>query len=59
MDNLFAIYGAYKSQSNIYGEVKNFIRKVWHSPNFVKLMEWLRESIQLQESRVLMKSEPY
>jgi len=50
MDNLWAIYDAYESQTNIYGEVKGFIKKDCHSPNFVKLMGWLRESIQLQES---------
>jgi len=50
MDNLWAIYGAYENQTNIYGEVKSFIQKDCHSPNFVKLLEWLRESIQLQES---------
>jgi len=50
MDNLFAIYDAYKSQANIHLEVKNFIKKDGHSPNFRKIMEWLRRSMILQES---------
>ena len=36
MDNLFAIYDAYRSQANIHIEVKNFIKKDGHSPNFKK-----------------------
>jgi len=50
MDNLFAIYDAYEHKTNIYDDVKGFIKKDCHSPNFVKLIGWLRESIQLQES---------
>ena len=50
MDNLFAIYDAYKSQANIHLEVKSFIEKDGHSPNFRKIMERLRRSMILQES---------
>jgi len=55
MDNFYAIYDAYKNKTNIYDDVKNFTEKDYHSPNLVKLMGWLRESIQLQ---ALMWSEP-
>jgi len=39
MDNIFAIYDAYKSQTNIHLEVKNFTKKDCHSPNFRKIVE--------------------
>jgi len=50
MNNFYAIYDAYENKTNIYDDVKNFTEKEHHSPNLVKLMGWLRESIQLQES---------
>jgi len=47
MDNIFAIYDVYKSQASIQLEVKTLLKKDCHSPNFRKIMEWLRESMTL------------
>ena len=50
MNSFFSVYDAYKNQTNIYSEVKNFDSKEHHSPNFKKVMSWLKESIQVQDS---------
>jgi len=60
-----SIHAAYMSQRNIYDEVKHFQKQEYHSPNFLKIMEWLQESQAMQKcthideviTRLLLKSD--
>jgi len=49
MNSLLSLHAAYQNQANIYDEVKNFVKQQYHSPNFGKLMEWLQDSMQMQQ----------
>jgi len=49
MDSLISLYAAYVQRTNIYDEVKNFQKQEHHSPNFCKVMDWLQDSLEMQQ----------
>ena len=49
MNSLISLHVAYVHQKNIYDEVKNFQKQDYHSLNFCKVMEWLQESLEMQQ----------
>jgi len=51
MDNLtclLSLNNAFLTNKNIFTDVKEFEPDGNHSPNFLRVMQWLKESVQMQ-----------
>jgi len=49
LDSLLSLNNAFVTNANIFNDVMNFEQKSHHSPNFGKVMQWLEQSIKMQQ----------
>jgi len=49
LDSLLSLNNAFVTNANIFTDVLNFEQKSHHSPNFGKIMRWLKQSIKMQQ----------
>jgi len=49
LDNLLSLNNAFLTNANIFNDVMNFEQKSHHSLNFSKVMQWLKQSIKMQQ----------
>jgi len=50
MNNIVELYLAFLMKKNIYNDVKNFTKEDRHSPNFLQVMDWLKEAMEIETS---------
>jgi len=67
MNNLISLNNAFLTNKDILTDIREFEPKANHSPNFLKVMKWLKDSVQLLqcchidevETQFLMKLSMY
>jgi len=59
MNILLSLNNAFLTNRNIFTEVSEFEPKANHSPNFLRVMQWLKESVQMQKCAHIDEVETY
>jgi len=49
LTSLLSLKNAFLTNKNIFTDVKDFEPNGNHSPNFLRVMQWLKESVQMQQ----------
>jgi len=49
LNNLLSLNDAFVTETNIFTDVQDFEQQSHHSPNFSKVMRWLKQSVKMQQ----------